>query len=40
MFFKAAYIDKFPFKETLDIDKSRCSYMYYEAMKSVDSCLV
>lgn len=40
MFFKAAYIDKFPFNETLDIDKSRCSYMYYQAMKSINSCLV
>ena len=40
MFFKAAYIDKFPFKDTLEVDSSRCSYMYYKAMKSVDSCLV
>lgn len=40
MFFKADYINKFPFGDNLDIDNSRCSYNYYKLLESIDSCLV
>ena len=40
MFFKASYINSYPFEEELDINDSRCSYHYYNIMKSVKSCLV
>ena len=34
LFFKGAYIDKFP-DLNLDIDKTKCSYNYYELLKKV-----
>jgi hypothetical protein len=40
MFFKGAYIHEYPYKAELDISKDRCSYNYYKAIKSVDSCLL
>lgn len=40
MFFKADYIDSYPFNEKLNVNDSRCSYMYYTLLKSIDSCLV
>ncbi len=40
MFFKADYIDSYPFNVDLEISDSRCSYNYYNFMKSIDSCLV
>jgi hypothetical protein len=40
MFFKADYIDSFPFNIDIEVDKNRCSYNYYNFMKSIDSCLV
>jgi hypothetical protein len=40
MFFKADYIDSYPFNEEIDVNKDRCSYNYYNFMKSIDSCLV
>lgn len=40
MFFKADYIDKFPYGTNLDIDDSRCSYKYYEIIKSIDSYII
>jgi len=33
-------INSYPFEEELDINDSRCSYHYYNIMKSVKSCLV
>ena len=39
MFFKADYIDKYPFNEKLDIDKSRCSYNYYDKIVNTTSCI-
>jgi hypothetical protein len=40
MFFKADYIDRYPFGSDLNISDGRCSYRYYTFMKSIDSCLV
>jgi hypothetical protein len=40
MFFKAEFINKYPFDSQLDIGKERCSYKYYEYLKSIDSCLI
>ena len=40
MFYKAQYMDKLPFNEKLELSDSRCSYMYYNIIESVDSCLV
>lgn len=40
MFFKADYIDKYPFGSNLDVDNNRCSYNYYKLLESIDSCLV
>jgi hypothetical protein len=40
MFFKAQYIDKYPFSEELDLDKNRCSSRYFDLIKSIDSCLI
>jgi hypothetical protein len=40
MFFKADYINKFPFNSNLKPDNNRCSYNYYKLLKSIDSCLV
>lgn len=39
MFCKAGYMDKYPFKEELNVLPDRCSYMYYKLLKSIDSCL-
>ena len=39
MFFKADYIDKFPFNSDLQIEESRCSRKYYDLLKSINSCL-
>jgi len=33
MFFKAGYINKFPYNETLTLDEKRCSSRYYEMIK-------
>ena len=33
MFFKADYIDKLPYRENLDIDDNRFSYLYWEEIK-------
>lgn len=40
MFFKADYIDRFPYGTNLEIDDSRCSYKYYEIIKSIDSYII
>lgn len=40
MFFKGDYISKYPYNETLDLDNKRCSYNYYQFIKSYSSCLV
>jgi hypothetical protein len=40
MFYKAQYMDKLPFNEGLKLSDSRCSYMYYNIIESVDSCLI
>lgn len=40
MFYKAHYMHKLPFNTDLDLDPSRCSYKYYEMIKSMKSCLV
>ncbi len=40
MFFKADYIDSYPFNEDINVDPARCSYNYYNFMKSIDSCLL
>ena len=40
MFFKADYIDKYPFGLNLEIDNSRCSYNYYKLLESINSCLM
>lgn len=40
MFFKADYIDKYPFDTDLEISQRRCSYSYYKFLKSFKSVLV
>lgn len=40
MFFKGDYIDKYPYNEVLDIDPNRCSYLYYNFIKSYSSHLI
>lgn len=40
MFFKADYIDKYPFNTNLEISQRRCSYKYYQFLKSFRSHLV
>ena len=40
MFFKADYIDKYPFNTHLEISQRRCSYKYYQFLKSFRSHLV
>lgn len=40
MFFKADYIDLYPFDIDIDVNPNRCSYKYYQILKSIDSCLV
>jgi hypothetical protein len=40
MFFKADYIDKYPFNTNLEISQRRCSYKYYQFLKSFSSHLV
>lgn len=40
MFFKADYIDHFPYNSNLAVDKNRCSSKYYEIIKSIDTCLI
>ena len=40
MFYKANYMDKYPFNEKLELSDSRCSYNYYKLIESVDSCLI
>lgn len=40
MFYKADYIDKYPFSVNLDIDELRCSKKYYDFLNKIDSCLV
>ena len=40
MFYKAAYSDRVPYTDDLDLSDQRCSYRYYQEMKSVDSCLL
>jgi hypothetical protein len=39
MFFKGGYIDKLPYGESLELSKARCSYRYFEMIRSMDSCL-
>ena len=39
MFFKADYIDSLPYESNLTVDVNRCSYRYYEIVKSIDTCL-
>ena len=40
MFFKADYINKYPFNSNLEINESRCSYKYYAYLKSISSNLL
>jgi hypothetical protein len=41
MFFKADYIDKLPYLVNIkNLNKKRCSYKYYQLLKSIDSCLI
>jgi hypothetical protein len=40
MFHKASYMDNIPFETDLQLDPNRCSYRYYEMIKSMKSCLV
>lgn len=40
MFFKGDYINSYPFHTDIEISKRRCSYNYYEFLKSFSSCLV
>ena len=40
MFFKADYIDKFPYGTDIKVDDNRCSYKYYEIVKSIDSYII
>jgi hypothetical protein len=40
MFHKASYMDNIPFETDLQLDPNRCSYRYYEMIKSIKSCLV
>jgi hypothetical protein len=40
MFFKGDYINKYPMSELLDINPNRCSYNYYNFIKSYSSCLI
>jgi hypothetical protein len=41
MFYKGDYTDRLPYDDILEIDKTRCSSMYYEAVQksSETSCL-
>ena len=41
MFFKADYIDRLPYLDNIkNLNKKRCSYKYYQLLKSIDSCLI
>jgi hypothetical protein len=40
MFFKADYINKYPFDTNIEVSKRRCSYNYYQFIKSIKSHLV
>ena len=40
MFFKADYINKYPYMSSLELDQKRCSYNYYKLIKSINSCLI
>jgi hypothetical protein len=40
MFYKAKYMDEFPYNSNENVSEYKCSYNYYKLIKSIDSCLV
>jgi hypothetical protein len=40
MFFKADYINKYPYLDNVDVSAKRCSYNYYNHLKTFKSCLI
>lgn len=40
LFYKADYIDKYPFKDNIDVNQLHCSKKYWDIVKSTDSCLI
>jgi len=40
MFYKAKYMDSYPYNSSENVSEYKCSYNYYRLIKSIDSCLV
>jgi len=40
MFYKAKYMDSYPYEVDDNVLNNRCSYMYYHILKSINSCLI